>query len=78
MIALAIDDTYGDKGRTVVEMNIRAAELARETGAHGESLQRHDVGGIPGLRLFARRQLHFFVEYLAELLRRIDIEFTSG
>ncbi|HSR46812.1 MAG TPA: pyruvate:ferredoxin (flavodoxin) oxidoreductase [Anaerolineales bacterium] len=30
MIALAIEDTYGDKGRTVVEMNIRAAQLTRE------------------------------------------------
>jgi pyruvate-ferredoxin/flavodoxin oxidoreductase len=30
MIELAIEDTYGDKGRTVVEMNVRAAHLARE------------------------------------------------
>ena len=30
MIALAIEDSYGDKGRTVVEMNVRAAQLARE------------------------------------------------
>jgi pyruvate-ferredoxin/flavodoxin oxidoreductase len=30
MIELAIEDSYGDKGRTVVEMNVRAAQLARE------------------------------------------------
>ncbi len=30
MIELAIEDSYGDKGRSVVEMNVRAADLARE------------------------------------------------
>jgi len=30
MIELAIEDSYGDKGPTVVEMNVRAAQLARE------------------------------------------------
>jgi pyruvate-ferredoxin/flavodoxin oxidoreductase len=30
MIELAIEDSYGDKGQTVVEMNVRAAQLARE------------------------------------------------
>jgi pyruvate-ferredoxin/flavodoxin oxidoreductase len=30
MIELAIEDSYGDKGRTIVEMNVRAAQLARE------------------------------------------------
>ncbi len=30
MINLAIEDTYGDKGQKIVEMNIRAASLARE------------------------------------------------
>ncbi len=30
MINLAIEDTYGDKGQKIVDMNIRAASLARE------------------------------------------------
>ncbi|HKZ54058.1 MAG TPA: pyruvate:ferredoxin (flavodoxin) oxidoreductase, partial [Anaerolineales bacterium] len=30
MIELAVTDTYGDKGRAVVEMNVRSAQLARE------------------------------------------------
>jgi pyruvate-ferredoxin/flavodoxin oxidoreductase len=30
MIELAVEDTYGDKGKSVVDMNIRAANLARE------------------------------------------------
>jgi pyruvate-ferredoxin/flavodoxin oxidoreductase len=30
MIKLAVEDTYGDKGKAVVDMNIKAANLARE------------------------------------------------
>ena len=30
MMALAVEDTYGEKGRSVVEMNLKAAALARE------------------------------------------------
>ena len=30
MIELAVEDTYGDKGKSVVDMNVRAAELASE------------------------------------------------
>jgi pyruvate-ferredoxin/flavodoxin oxidoreductase len=30
MIEVAVEDTYGDKGKAVVDMNIRAANLARE------------------------------------------------
>jgi len=30
MIEVAVEDTYGDKGKSVVDMNIRAANLARE------------------------------------------------
>jgi pyruvate-ferredoxin/flavodoxin oxidoreductase len=30
MIALAVEDTYGDKGQKVVDMNIRAAQMAAE------------------------------------------------
>jgi pyruvate-ferredoxin/flavodoxin oxidoreductase len=30
MMELAVEDTYGDKGKTVVDMNIKAADLARE------------------------------------------------
>ena len=30
MIELAVEDTYGDKGKTVVDMNVRAAQLASE------------------------------------------------
>jgi len=30
MIELAVEDTYGDKGKTVVDMNVRAASLAAE------------------------------------------------
>ncbi len=30
MIELAVEDTYGDKGKTVVDMNVKAARLARE------------------------------------------------
>jgi len=30
MIELAVEDTYGDKGKAVVDMNVRAANLARE------------------------------------------------
>jgi pyruvate-ferredoxin/flavodoxin oxidoreductase len=30
MMELAVEDTYGDKGKTVVDMNVKAAKLARE------------------------------------------------
>jgi pyruvate-ferredoxin/flavodoxin oxidoreductase len=30
MINMAVEDTYGEKGETVVKMNVRAAELAKE------------------------------------------------
>ncbi len=30
MMVMAVEDTYGDKGQTVVDMNVKAAQLARE------------------------------------------------
>ncbi len=37
MIELAVEDTYGDKGKAVVEMNIRAASLAGRAHPEGRA-----------------------------------------
>jgi len=69
MIELAVDDTYGSKGKAVVDMNIKAANLARER-IHKVELPEKPTSGLHMLPPVPEEAPEFVRNVTAQMIAR--------
>jgi pyruvate-ferredoxin/flavodoxin oxidoreductase len=69
MIKLAIEDTYGEKGKVVVDMNVKAANLA---------LERIQKVEVPGTVSSPIRMRAAIAEGAPEFVRKVTAEIIAG